>query len=259
METGVTMSELHNLTHEHKNGVLTIKFNRPNSLNALNHDMCQQLDYLLSKAAINDDIKAIIITSTSDGAFSAGYDVKELASYEQTNLAIENMQRYEWIWNIAIHPKPIIAATPGIVMGAGAIIAVSADIRIGTTNTTFQFTSTPHGVAMLTWNLPPLIGWSKAKEYLMTSCKISSEEAANSGLLNQVVNPEELEAKATEMAERMASFPPSGPQNVKKLLRENLNKDQRSRLDSEILVATQQLTEANTNKVGDWYKDMVEA
>ena len=238
-------------------GVLLLTLNRPDNLNAFDEDLCRALDAALAAAADDDNVRCIILAGAGERAFSAGYDVKELAQYNKEEFVVQNIMRYEWIWNIAEHPKPIIALNQGIAMGAGAIIFVSADLRLGTDQSYVRFTSTPHGAAMLTWNLPQIVGWSKAKEYLMTSCKINSAEASSSGLLNRVTSNDELIPKAIEMAEAIAACEPSGPQDVKRLMRETQGKTQREQMENELrLLQSQQLDIGN--RVGEWFEDIVE-
>jgi enoyl-CoA hydratase/carnithine racemase len=210
----------------------------------------------LADAANTADIGCIVLAGAGERAFSAGYDVRELAEEPPSEFLADNLQRYEWMWRIAEYPKPVIVANHGIAMGAGAIIAVSADIRIGCEQTIFKFSSTPHGMAMLTWNLPPLVGWSKAKEYLMTSCKIGSEEALRSGLLNRVVAKAAVLPAAIEMAQTIASYPASGPQNIKRLMREGLAETQRGRFEKELAVTLNQL-QGQPNNVGEMFADLI--
>lgn len=238
-------------------GALMLTLNRPDSLNAMTQAMCRELDAALAQAAADDAVRCIVLTGAGDRAFSAGYDVKELAAYSQDEFVIQNILRYEWMWNLAAHPKPVIATNPGIAVGAGAIAMVSADIRVGSEQSVIRFTSTPHGAAMLTWNLPQLVGWSKAKEYLMTSCKITSEEGLASGLLNHVTSQDKLMAKTLELAEMVCACEPSGPQDVKRLMREHMGKGQRDCMQSEMrLLQAQQLRAGN--RVGEWFSDIVE-
>ena len=112
-------------------GVLLLTLNRPDNLNAFDEDLCRALDAALAAAADDDNVRCIILAGAGERAFSAGYDVKELAQYNKEEFVVQNIMRYEWIWNIAEHPKPIIALNQGIAMGAGAIIFVSADLRLG--------------------------------------------------------------------------------------------------------------------------------
>lgn len=237
-------------------GVLLLTLNRPESLNALDLELCRLLDAALVQAGGDESIGCIVLAGAGERAFSAGYDVKELAQEPDAEFLADNMQRYEWMWRLAEFPKPIIVVNQGIAMGAGAIIAVSADIRLGCPETIFKFSSTPHGTAMLTWNLPPLVGWSKAKEYLMTSCRIDSEEALRSGLLNRVFPKAELLDAAIEMAKTIAGYPPSGPQDIKRLMREGLAETLRARFEREMLTTLNGIR-GQSNRVGEMYADLI--
>lgn len=236
-------------------GVLLLTLNRPECLNAFDQELSTLLDNALAAAATDDEIRCIVLTGTGR-AFSAGFDVRELAGTDDASFLGDDVKRYEWMWNVAEHPKPVIVANPGIAMGAGAIIAVSADLRVGTEESIIRFSSTPYGTAMLTWNLPQLVGWSKAKEYLMTSCKIDSQEALRSGLLNRVTSGDKLLETAIEMAAGIASFPGSGPQNIKRLMREGLTLDQRTRMEREMIVTQKQVL-AGGNRAGEFFSHLI--
>ena len=237
--------------------VLHITLNRPKAMNALNEDLCRRLDAALAAAAEDEEVRCIILGGAGERAFTAGYDVKELASFNKEEFFVQNVLRYEWIWNLAAHPKPVIAINQGIAMGAGSIMMTAADIRIGSHDSIIRFTSTPHGAAMLTWSLPHLVGLSKAKEYLMTSRKISAEEALNHGLLNAVCDSDKLLETALTFATDICACEPSGPQNVKRLLAENIGMSQRQQMENEMrAIQAQQLDMGN--RVGEWYADMVE-
>lgn len=251
--TDLNMDKLYISTPE--KGILSLQLNRPDCLNALDEELCTLLNTALAEAAIDPSVHCILLSGNGERAFSSGYDVKELANFKNDSFIVQNIRRYEWIWNIAAHPKPIVVANQGIAMGAGAIILVSADVRIGTSESIIRFTSAPHGTAMLTWNLPQLVGWSKAKEYLMTSKIITANEALSSGLLNAVTTKEDLLTEAMVFARMIAACEPTGPQEIKRLMREGQGKSQREQMNAEMnAMLDQQMTSGN--RVGEWYRDM---
>jgi enoyl-CoA hydratase/carnithine racemase len=231
------------------NGVLILTLNRPECLNAIDRELEMAFVSALDHAAEDKAVRAIVVTGAGERGFSAGYDVREMSAWSADKLRLEQV-RQNWAWlSISRFPKPLITANHGVTMGWGAITSVSADIRIGADNTIFQFTAAPHGVANLTWNLPELVGWSKAKEYLMTSCRIDADEARRSGLLNRVVPRHQLMEEALAVASTIASYPPEGVCTIKRLFDDGLGKSRESRLLAEmnaaqhLLVSTGQLVE----------------
>lgn len=119
-----------------------------------------------------------------------------------------------------------------------------------------KFSSTSYGMAMLTWNLPQIVDWSKAKEYLLTSCKIDSE-ALRSGLLNRIVDKASLLSETIGVATAIASYPGTGPQNIKRLMREGMAESQRSRFDMELLTTLNQLR-GQRNQVGELFAHIID-
>ena len=216
------------------NGVLLLTLNRPQRMNAIDKELEQAFVAALMAAAGNEDVRAVVVAGAGDRAFCAGYDVFEMSSWEPEQFRLEQIRQHWAWWTISSFPKPMVTANHALTLGWGAITSVSADIRIGCDATEFQFTATPHGGANLTWNLPHLVGWSRALEYLMTSCRIPAAEAKACGLLNRVVEKDQVLDEALRVAGVMAAYPPSGVQNVKKLMKEGLGRDQKSQLLAEL-------------------------
>lgn len=220
-------------------GVRHLTLNRPECVNALDEDLCILIDQALIEAEADGAVRCLILTGSGDRGFSSGYDLKELSTYSPSDLQIQNARRYELMWRFAVHPQPIIVANHGVCMGAGAIMAVCADIRLGSEDSVFRFTGNKYGSAMLTWCLPQLVGISRAKEYLMTARDIGSAEACAAGLLNAVCQPDELLSRAVDLAGMIAAHPPSGTRDIKRLLFEGmgLSVRERWRLELETLLA----------------------
>ena len=238
-------------------GVGRITLNRPESLNALNTAMAETIDQYLAATEQDDDIRAVVLCGAGERAMCAGYDVVEIAAQSDEESKLNDLLRNQQMWNVANFSKPLVTATHGITMGAGAIISVSADIRVGCAETLFQFTASPHGGAMLVWNLPQLVGWSRAKDWLMTSCRISGEDAYNSGLLSRFVPREQVQEHAVEVAATMASYPPRGVMGIKRMIREGLGMDMKSRYRMEVEYA-QEMFDLMGNTTGEEYKEFVE-
>lgn len=237
-------------------GVLLLTLNRPERLNAINKELEIAFVEALAEAERDDAVKAVVVAGAGERAFSAGYDVFEMSTWPIQQFRVEQIRQYWTWWAIARFAKPLVTANHATTMGWGAITSVSADIRIGCPETVFQFTASPHGGANLTWNLPQLIGWSKAKEYLMTSCRIDAEEARSSGLLTRVVPRQRVLGEALEVAARMASYPPFGVAAIKRLFREGMGNGQEAQLYSEMSESQRQFERAG-NVVADAYREFI--
>lgn len=221
-------------------GVRILTLNRPHVINAINEEICILLDAALHAAARDENVRCLVLTGSGTRGFSAGYDLQELSGYSENELRAQNLSRYDWVWNLAAHPKPVIAAIHGICFGAGAILAACADIRLGSEDTAFRVTAAAYGAAMSTWRLPELVGDARAREYLMTSRIVHAEEALAAGLLNKLVKQEDLLPEAVHLATQIAEHPPAGPQNIKHLLLKGSGQSAREKwqLENDLLQST---------------------
>src|SRR5262249_49780188 len=126
-------------------GVAVITLNRPNQLNALSEELHGEIDAAIAEVEADDDVRAIMMTGAGDRAFSAGYDVKEQAPYDEDRMLIGYIKREPYMWHIASSRKPIVAAVNGFAWGGGAVVATGADIRVGCSRTSFKVTATAYG------------------------------------------------------------------------------------------------------------------
>jgi enoyl-CoA hydratase/carnithine racemase len=209
-------------------GVALITLNRPDQRNAIDMAMQEALEQLLCQLEQDDNVRAIVLTGAGDKAFSAGYDIHEMQAFDQDKILLAQLQREPRIWHIANYSKPLIGAINGVAHGAGAIIATALDIRVGCSRTDFRYTAVRYGGANNTWQLPPVVGFAKAKEFLLSGRSIGAEEAFQAGLLNHVVADDQALAKAIEIAVEIAANPPEGVRWTKKLIHENLGRDYES-------------------------------
>lgn len=195
--------------------VLTL--NRPERLNALSMAVVAELDAAVEQADA-DGMRAIVLTGAGDRAFSAGNDIHEFTTLSVEELTATEIERKRATFAWANSPVPTIAALNGICYGGGAILAVSADFRVGGPNLKFKVAAASFGNPNLTWNLPALVGLSHARDILMTSRVVGGEEAFRMGLLNRYAENGDVRASALELAGQIAANPPGGPRSVKSLL-----------------------------------------
>lgn len=183
-----------------------IRLNRPEVRNAIDQSMVDALHAVC--AELESEPKVAIITGTS-GVFAAGADISQLRDRRRDDaLAGINSKIFTRIQEL---PMPVIALVEGFALGGGAELAFAADFRIGTPTTKIGNPETGLGIlaaAGAAWRLRELVGEPRAKEILLAGRTLQAEEAKAIGLLNDVVDPEDLELAGEALADRIASFAP---------------------------------------------------
>lgn len=169
-------------------GITTVTLNRPEALNALSYELRAAITDTFNSLREDDDTKVIILTGAGR-AFSAGLDLKELGQEGFSQPAID---LHGAVRNVG---KPIIGAINGFAVTGGFEIALMCDILIGSTQAAFADTHVRMGVVPgwgLSQKLASLIGASRAKELSFTANYLDAETAERWGLLNRIVEPEQL-------------------------------------------------------------------
>jgi enoyl-CoA hydratase/carnithine racemase len=199
--------------------IATITINRPDKLNTVTAAMGNALFSIGDEINQDDEIRVVIVTGVGDRAFSAGSDVKTLDAYG-TNWQMRNRRDYNRaLWLIR---KPMIAAVRGYCIGGGLEIALNCDIRIATPSARFgagEIKLGWHGGAGNTQLLPRLVGYGKALQMLLTGELIDAAEAHRTGLVQEVVAEDQLEATVNTLATQIARNAPIAVQLTKHLVR----------------------------------------
>jgi enoyl-CoA hydratase len=187
--------------------IATITINRPNQLNALNKATISELNAALNAANNDPAVRVVILTGSGEKSFVAGADIKEFADFsiaQGGELAQKGQELlFSFIENMS---KPVIAAVNGFALGGGLELAMSAHIRVASSNARMGLPEVSLGVIPGyggTQRLAQLVGRGKANEMVFTAGMIKADEALTWGLVNYVVEPEELMAKATEIAQKI--------------------------------------------------------
>lgn len=201
-------------------GVLQLTLNRPRALNAVTIELADALADALATSASDESVRAIVLTGAGERAFSAGYDIREMAAMPADQMLGAALRRCPVIRAIARHPRPVIAALNGLAHGVGALYAMAADIRLACPEADFRVAATLHNAAEGAWQLPQLVGAARAKEILMTGRVVSAEEGLRIGLYHEVVARAALLETALAKAREIAALPPLGVQWVKRLIDE---------------------------------------
>ncbi len=195
-------------------GVATITLNRPERKNPLTFDSYAELQSLFHALRYATDVKAIVITGAG-GNFCSGGDVHEIIG-PLTKMTMPEMLEFtrmtgDLVKAIKTCPQPVIAAIDGICAGAGAMIALAADLRLGTPNAKTAYLFTRVGLAGADMGacalLPRLIGQGRAAELLFTGRNMTAPEGLAWGFFNALHDPAELLPKAQAMAQDLADGP----------------------------------------------------
>ncbi len=206
-------------------GVATLTLNRPRQLNALDDALKEALADAIRDVGRDGSVRVVVLTGAGR-AFCAGQDLGETAA--------RGTPAFERVLRSAYHPivlglrrleRPVIAAVNGVAAGAGASIAMAADIRIASSEASFIMAFGRVGLVPdsgATWFLPRLVGPARAAELAFTGDAVGAEEAERIGLVNRVVPAERLVDETRELAARLASAAPRALAWTKRALNRSL-------------------------------------
>lgn len=192
--------------------VATVTINRPNRRNALSGAVVGGLTETFRELSDNDDITVVVLTGAGDKAFCAGGDLMDqqmgggaLAMHEDRGGFAEML--------LAMNQcaKPLIARVNGHALGGGFGLMLNCDIAVGSTNASFGTPEIKVGLfpMMIMAVIQRNIGRKKAMEMMLTGKRLSADEAVDYGIINYAVEPDELDDKVAELAERVAGFSPA--------------------------------------------------
>ncbi|WP_309683809.1 enoyl-CoA hydratase family protein, partial [Polaromonas sp.] len=195
-------------------GVATLTLNRPERKNPLTFDSYAELRDLFRALNSATDVKTIVLTGAG-GNFCSGGDVHEIIG-PLTKMRMPELLEFtrmtgDLIKAMRLCPQPIVAAIDGICAGAGAMMALAADLRLGTANAKTAFLFTRVGLAGADMGacalLPRLIGQGRASELLFTGRAMSAQEGLQWGFFNALHEPQALLGAAQTLAQELASGP----------------------------------------------------
>jgi len=194
--------------------VATITLNRPERKNPLTFESYAELRDLFRALSHASDIKAIVITGAG-GNFCSGGDVHEIIG-PLTRMAMPELMRFTRMTGDLVKamrhcPQPVIAAIDGVCAGAGAIIAMASDMRIGTPQAKTAFLFTRVGLAGCDMGacaiLPRIIGQGRASELLFTGRSMGAEEGERWGFFNRLASSDTVLAEAQALAQALVEGP----------------------------------------------------
>lgn len=228
---------------EVKDHIATITLNRPDRLNALNVQLCYELERIVEAVSKDQSIRCVILTGAGRG-FCAGADIR-------ADKILENQQRYPHpdkgggihlrlnriIPMMLEMPKPVIGSINGVATGGGANLALASDIVIASDKA--QFSQIFSRIGLMPdcggcYFLPRLVGVKKAMELYFTNEMVKAEDAVAMGMINKVVEHDKLQETTWNFAQRLASGPTMSYAATKAVVYKGLNQDLRSTLNMEL-------------------------
>jgi len=203
--------EYQNILYEVRDGVAVITVNRPDKLNALNAQTLDELEDAFKRAFSDESVLAVILTGAGEKAFVAGADIGEIAELDGMRGKAFALRGQRLLSLIENGQKPVIAAVNGYALGGGTEIAMACHIRIASKNAKFGQPEVKLGVIPGyggTQRLPRLVGRGIALEWILSGDMVDAERAYQVGLVNRVVEPENLLDEAEKIAKRICANGP---------------------------------------------------
>ncbi|RLJ37984.1 enoyl-CoA hydratase family protein [Acidovorax sp. 106] len=199
---------------EVQSGVATLTLNRPERKNPLTFDSYAEMRDLFHSLKGADDVHAVVLTG-SGGNFCSGGDVHEiigpLVALKAPELLMFTRMTGELVKTMRACPQPIVAAIDGVCAGAGAIMAMASDLRLGTARSKTAFLFNRVGLAGCDMGacaiLPRIVGQGRASELLFTGRSLGGEEGERWGFFNRLAAPEALLAEAQALAAQLVEGP----------------------------------------------------
>jgi enoyl-CoA hydratase len=185
-------------------GILSI--NRQSALNALNLELLSEISKAVDELISDEEVYVIIVTGEGR-AFVAGADITEMKDLDSASARKFAQAGLDVFRKIEICEKPSIAAINGYALGGGLELAMACDIRIASNKAKFGQPEVGLGITPGfggTNRLQRLVGIAKAKELIFTTDIIEADEAFRIGLVNKIVNPDELLSEVINMAKKIA-------------------------------------------------------
>lgn len=187
-------------------GIAILTLNRPERLNAWNGELADRYFTLLDQAAADPAVKVVVVTGAGRG-WCAGADMDTLQAIGGSSASSESAAGGRPQHYTTTVPKPVIAAINGACAGIGMVQALMCDMRFAAAGAKFTTAFSRRGLIAeygMSWILPRLIGTSRAMDLLFSGRVVLAEEAAEMGLVNEVVAPEHLLDRTLEYAADLA-------------------------------------------------------
>jgi enoyl-CoA hydratase len=203
-----------------------ITLNRPDKLNAMTHELVDQLEAAIDRAEADDEVRVVVVRGAGR-AFCAGYDLEQEAAWGEPTISewhealARDVEVTMRLWGLS---KPTIAAVHGWCLAGGMEVAMACDLMICTDGARFGEPEVRYGSGPVTLLMPYVLGERRTRELLLTGDTIDAATALDWGLANRVVPADWLEAEVGEWVARIAPT----PLRVLQLTKQALNRAQRA-------------------------------
>jgi enoyl-CoA hydratase/carnithine racemase len=215
-----TSSESVLLVERPRDGVVVLRMNRPDRLNAMSSELVETLHTRLSEIAVDSSCRVVILTGAGRG-FCAGLDLGGYGSAPHTDDLGPTQRAFAVQKHIATLipklrslPQPVIAAVNGAAAGGGLALVLGSDVRLASTASKFNVAFIRVGFSACdigtSWLLPRIVGAARAQEMMLTGRVVDAEEALRIGLVVELHHPDELERAALAKAEAIMANTPFG-------------------------------------------------
>jgi len=208
--------------------VAYITLNRPERLNSFDMKLGQELYKVLHHVSGQQDLRAVVIKGTGKG-FCSGGDVKEMYQAKDKPLFLRQLTQaiHRCVIEMRTMEKPVIAAVNGAAFGAGLSLALACDIIIAVKDAKMSTAFIGIGLApgCGTQFFTRLVGYQRACEYILTSKTFTAEEACTLGIVNQVVEADQLDKAVEAMVSMFRILPPIAVGKAKMLINKSMEND----------------------------------
>ena len=199
-------------------GIVLLRMNRPEALNALNMDTRKELVAHFRALSDDDDVRCIVITG-NEKAFVAGADLKEMADKSTAEMTLSGARR---MWRVVADcPHPVIAAVNGFAFGGGCELAMHADIIVAGESAKFGQPEVKVGIMPGgggTQRLVRAVGKFRAMLMMLTGDPVSAQEALEMGLASEVVADDQVLERSLKIARKIARMPPLAIRQIKEVV-----------------------------------------
>lgn len=220
---------------ERDGAVVTLRFNRPKALNAVDVPMAQAFLQAARDLAGDSSVRAVVLCGAGKG-FMAGGDLATLSANPRQAAVDLIGPLHQALTVLAGLDAPLIAKVHGVAAGAGMSLLLQADFVIAAEGTRFSMAYVNIGASCdvgASWALPRLVGLRRALEIAMLGETLDSAQALQLGLLNRVVPAAELDAQAMALAQRLAKGPTVALGRLRRLMRSSFDRDLPAQLEAE--------------------------
>jgi enoyl-CoA hydratase/carnithine racemase len=243
---------------ERNGSVLTVTLDRPKRKNALTFESYAVLRDLFFQLRDDASVRAVVVTG-AEGNFCSGGDVHEIIGPLTQRTPVGLLEFTQMTGDVVkamrACPQPIVAAVDGICAGAGAILAMASDLRLGTARSSIAFLFVRVGLAGCDMGacamLPRIIGLGRASELLYTGRAMPGTQALEFGFYNELCEPEALHSRAMELARSIAEGPALAHAMTKRMLLEEWSMPLPAAIDAEAAAQAECMTHNDFRRAYD--------